>query len=143
MTTLKVFEIMLQKNSQVAVHDLVLRHLKRDKYVAVDETPVTATSPENTDAPKVGTKEEEIADDEGNQFSIAGDSSEEEDSKSKESNAAEQSESDAKTAEANEITPHRIVNFYLTLLPEDAKSSYQTGDSGYDTYLRDASRQVR
>ena len=28
------------------------------------------------------------------------------------------------------------------MLPEEAKSSYQMADSGYDTYLRDAHRQV-
>ena len=30
----------------------------------------------------------------------------------------------------------------LCMLPEEAKSSYQMADSGYDTYLRDAHRQV-
>ena len=31
---------------------------------------------------------------------------------------------------------------FLSMVPEDAKSSYQMDDSGYDTYLRDAHRQV-
>ena len=31
----------------------------------------------------------------------------------------------------------------LCMLPEEAKSSYQMADSGYDTYLRDAHRQVK
>ncbi|CAL1538772.1 unnamed protein product [Lymnaea stagnalis] len=36
---------------------------------------------------------------------------------------------------------HKVVNCFLTLLPEEAKSSYQTADSGYDMYLRDAHKQ--
>ncbi|XP_046570725.1 FHF complex subunit HOOK interacting protein 2A-like [Haliotis rubra] len=36
---------------------------------------------------------------------------------------------------------HKVVNSFLTMLPEEAKSSYQTADSGYDMYLRDATRQ--
>ncbi|XP_035824538.1 protein FAM160B1 isoform X2 [Aplysia californica] len=35
---------------------------------------------------------------------------------------------------------HKVVNCFLSLLPEEAKSSYQTADSGYDMYLRDAHR---
>uniref|UniRef100_A0ABM0M470 Protein FAM160B1-like n=1 Tax=Saccoglossus kowalevskii TaxID=10224 RepID=A0ABM0M470_SACKO len=37
---------------------------------------------------------------------------------------------------------HAVVNSYLSLVPEYAKSS-SAGDSGYDTYLRDAHRQFR
>ncbi|KAL5021660.1 hypothetical protein ScPMuIL_000815 [Solemya velum] len=36
---------------------------------------------------------------------------------------------------------HKIVNSFLSLLPEELKSSYQTVDSGYDMYLRDAHKQ--
>lgn len=32
---------------------------------------------------------------------------------------------------------------FLCLVPDEAKSSYQVEGSGYDTYLRDAHRQVR
>lgn len=32
---------------------------------------------------------------------------------------------------------------FLSLLPEQLKSSYQTADSGYDMYLRDAHKQVK
>lgn len=32
---------------------------------------------------------------------------------------------------------------FLTLLPEELKSSYQTADSGYDMYLKDAHKQVK
>ena len=31
---------------------------------------------------------------------------------------------------------------FLSLVPEELKSSYQTSDSGYDMYLRDANLQV-
>ncbi|XP_041371199.1 protein FAM160B1-like isoform X2 [Gigantopelta aegis] len=34
---------------------------------------------------------------------------------------------------------HKVVNSFLSILPEEAKSSYQTADGGYDMYLRDAS----
>ncbi|XP_053406841.1 FHF complex subunit HOOK interacting protein 2A-like isoform X2 [Mercenaria mercenaria] len=36
---------------------------------------------------------------------------------------------------------HKIVNSFLTLLPEELKSSYQTADGGYDMYLKDAHKQ--
>ncbi|KAK6174637.1 hypothetical protein SNE40_017875 [Patella caerulea] len=36
---------------------------------------------------------------------------------------------------------HKIVTSFLSLLPEEAKSSYQTADSGYDMYLKDAHKQ--
>ncbi|CAG5117910.1 unnamed protein product, partial [Candidula unifasciata] len=36
---------------------------------------------------------------------------------------------------------HKVVNCFLGLLPEEAKSSYQTPDSGYDMYIRDAHKQ--
>ncbi|BFY97831.1 hypothetical protein BsWGS_00871 [Bradybaena similaris] len=36
---------------------------------------------------------------------------------------------------------HKVVNSFLGLLPEEAKSSYQTPDSGYDMYIRDAHKQ--
>lgn len=36
---------------------------------------------------------------------------------------------------------HKVVNSFLTLLPEDLKSSYQTADGGYDMYLKDAHKQ--
>lgn len=39
--------------------------------------------------------------------------------------------------------PHSSVPSFLCLVPEEAKSSYQVEGSGYDTYLRDAHRQVR
>ncbi len=32
---------------------------------------------------------------------------------------------------------------FLCLVPDEAKSSYQVEGTGYDTYLRDAHRQVR
>ncbi|RUS80236.1 hypothetical protein EGW08_012001 [Elysia chlorotica] len=36
---------------------------------------------------------------------------------------------------------HKVVNCFLSLLPEEAKSCYQTADTGYDMYLRDAHKQ--
>ncbi|XP_075791530.1 FHF complex subunit HOOK interacting protein 2A isoform X2 [Pelodiscus sinensis] len=38
---------------------------------------------------------------------------------------------------------HKIVNSFLCLVPEEAKSSYHVEGTGYDTYLRDAHRQFR
>ncbi|CAI5775010.1 DUF5917 domain-containing protein [Podarcis lilfordi] len=37
---------------------------------------------------------------------------------------------------------HKIVNSFLCLVPDEAKSSYHVEGTGYDTYLRDAHRQV-
>ncbi|KAI4903461.1 hypothetical protein NFI96_012236 [Prochilodus magdalenae] len=38
---------------------------------------------------------------------------------------------------------HKVVNSFLCLVPDEAKSSYQVEGTGYDTYLRDAHRQFR
>ncbi|XP_034633595.1 protein FAM160B1 [Trachemys scripta elegans] len=38
---------------------------------------------------------------------------------------------------------HKIVNSFLCLVPEEAKSSYHVEGTGYDTYLRDAHRQFQ
>ncbi|KAM3835352.1 FHF complex subunit HOOK interacting protein 2A isoform 1-T2 [Vipera latastei] len=38
---------------------------------------------------------------------------------------------------------HKIVNSFLCLVPDEAKSSYHVDGTGYDTYLRDAHRQFR
>ncbi|XP_031971803.1 protein FAM160B1 isoform X2 [Corvus moneduloides] len=38
---------------------------------------------------------------------------------------------------------HKIVNSFLCLVPDEAKSSYHVEGTGYDTYLRDAHRQFR
>ncbi|KAJ8317420.1 hypothetical protein KUTeg_005324 [Tegillarca granosa] len=37
----------------------------------------------------------------------------------------------------------KIVNSFLSLLPEELKSSYQTADSGYDMYVKDANKQFK
>ncbi|KAM6347213.1 FHF complex subunit HOOK interacting protein 2A isoform 2-T2 [Alca torda] len=37
---------------------------------------------------------------------------------------------------------HKIVNSFLCLVPDEAKSSYHVEGTGYDTYLRDAHRQL-
>ncbi|XP_011670555.2 protein FAM160B1 isoform X2 [Strongylocentrotus purpuratus] len=38
---------------------------------------------------------------------------------------------------------HRVVSCFLGLIPEENKSSYLTGDTGYDMYLREAHRNFR
>ncbi|GAB1302564.1 FHF complex subunit HOOK interacting protein 2A [Apodemus speciosus] len=38
---------------------------------------------------------------------------------------------------------HKVVNSFLCLVPDEAKSSYHVEGTGYDTYLRDAHRQFR
>ncbi|KAK7925462.1 hypothetical protein WMY93_007772 [Mugilogobius chulae] len=38
---------------------------------------------------------------------------------------------------------HKIVNSFLCLVPDEAKSSYHVEGTGYDTYLRDAHRQFK
>uniref|UniRef100_UPI00358EE328 FHF complex subunit HOOK interacting protein 2A isoform X2 n=1 Tax=Myxine glutinosa TaxID=7769 RepID=UPI00358EE328 len=38
---------------------------------------------------------------------------------------------------------HKVVNSFLCIVPDEAKSSYQVEGTGYDTYLRDAHKQFR
>lgn len=40
-------------------------------------------------------------------------------------------------------SPVQFCRSFLCLVPDEAKSSYQVEGTGYDTYLRDAHRQVR
>lgn len=42
-----------------------------------------------------------------------------------------------------QMSPVQFCCSFLCLVPDEAKSSYQVEGTGYDTYLRDAHRQVR
>lgn len=46
-------------------------------------------------------------------------------------------------ADVSDDGMHRVVSCFLGLIPEENKSSYLTGDTGYDMYLREAHRNLR
>ncbi|XP_032219028.2 FHF complex subunit HOOK interacting protein 2A isoform X2 [Nematostella vectensis] len=116
--TLKLFETLIQKPSQVILENLVTRNLTSRKYY--DTTTVTngnASSNETTSSapaspmtPLTPTIDEVLG--------LPG-----------------------SVDEADRQEVERVVNSFLSLVPNEVKSSLLTGDAGYDTYLRDAHQQ--
>ncbi|KAM4637135.1 FHF complex subunit HOOK interacting protein 2A isoform 1-T1 [Discoglossus pictus] len=132
--TLRLFEHLLQKPNEHILYNLVLRNLEERNY-----TEYKPPCPEDKDlvengqiAGAVDLEEDPIFTDMSPDNML-----------SKEWLSAsppvtpEHQRTDGKT----EV--HKIVNSFLCLVPDEAKSSYQVEGTGYDTYLRDAHRQFR
>ncbi|KAI5611635.1 protein FAM160B1 isoform 1 [Silurus asotus] len=134
--TLRLFEQLLQKPCQHVLHNLVLRNIDERNYLenkAQDER-------EDREHLENGQPHDAIDLEEDPLFSDLSPDT-------KLSNpdwlscspppSTEHTKPDGKT----EV--HKIVNSFLCLVPDEAKSSYQVEGTGYDTYLRDAHRQFR
>ncbi|XP_061088434.1 protein FAM160B1 [Conger conger] len=131
--TLRLFEQLLQKPCEHVVHSLVLRSLEERSY-AENKAPEEREAVENGALPEAVDLEEDplftdLAPD--NRLS----------SPDWLSASPPQSPDHAKADGKTEV--HKIVNSFLCLVPDEAKSSYQVEGTGYDTYLRDAHRQFR
>ncbi|XP_076104685.1 FHF complex subunit HOOK interacting protein 2A-like isoform X1 [Mytilus galloprovincialis] len=118
LASLKLFDMLLQKDNEFIIYNLVLRNLIGRDYYTEDTVMVKVEDSR--------TKEE----------SQSSDSTSE-----KSSPLSSTSSSPVPSTSRNRIEVHKIVNSYFSLLPEDLKSSYQTADSGYDMYLKDAHKQ--
>ncbi|XP_056005597.1 FHF complex subunit HOOK interacting protein 2A-like isoform X2 [Ostrea edulis] len=117
--TLKLFDTLLQKNDEHIIHNLVLRNLLGRTYYRPSS--------------QILCNEE----DKGENSRASNGISEMEETATAVSEKPDLNRSSSRT----EV--HKIVNCFLSLLPEQLKSSYQTADSGYDMYLRDAHKQYR
>ncbi|XP_029106361.1 FHF complex subunit HOOK interacting protein 2A isoform X1 [Scleropages formosus] len=131
--TLRLFEHLLQKPCEHVVYSLVLRNLEERCYQEnkpQEEKEVL----ENGQLPEaVDLEEDPLFTDlsPGNRLSGS----------DWLSASPPRSPDHAKPDGKTEV--HKIVNSFLCLVPDEAKSSYQVEGSGYDTYLRDAHRQFR
>lgn len=132
--TLRLFEHLLQKPSEHILYNLVLRNLEERNY-----TEYKPPCPEDKDivengqiAGAVDLEEDPIFTDMSPENTLS-----KEWLSSSPPVTPDHQKNDGKT----EV--HKIVNSFLCLVPDEAKSSYHVEGTGYDTYLRDAHRQFR
>lgn len=132
--TLRLFEQLIQKPDQHILHSLVLRGLEERNYL--ENKPQEEREPLENGQPHDAVDLEEdplFGDDVSPDSRLSGSDW----LSSSPPQSPDHSKSDGKT----EV--HKIVNSFLCLVPDEAKSSYQVEGTGYDTYLRDAHRQFR
>ncbi|KAI1887217.1 hypothetical protein AGOR_G00203900 [Albula goreensis] len=131
--TLRLFEQLLQKPCEHVVHNLVLRSLEERSY-AENKAPEEREAVENGTLPEaVDLEEDPLFTDLSPDNRLS--------SPDWLSASPPQSPDHAKPDGKTEV--HKIVNSFLCLVPDEAKSSYHVEGTGYDTYLRDAHRQFR
>ncbi|XP_078079380.1 FHF complex subunit HOOK interacting protein 2A [Mustelus asterias] len=133
--TLRMFEHLLQKPNEHIIYSMVLRNLEERNYV--ENKPACQEDKDIVEngqiAGAVDLEEDPLFTDLSPDNRLLG------------SNwltaspppTPDHTKSDGKT----EV--HKIVNSFLCLVPDEAKSSYYVEGTGYDTYLRDAHRQFR
>ncbi|XP_077114037.1 FHF complex subunit HOOK interacting protein 2A [Ranitomeya variabilis] len=132
--TLRLFEHLLQKPNEHILYNLILRNLEERNYTeykppCLEDRDIV----ENGQIPgAVDLEEDPIFTD------ISPDSA-----LSKEWLSASPPITPDHQRTDGKTEVHKIVNSFLCLVPDEAKSSYQVEGSGYDTYLRDAHRQFR
>nr|XP_057913942.1 protein FAM160B1 [Doryrhamphus excisus] len=132
--TLRLFEQLIQKPDQHILHSLVLRNLEERNYL--ENKPPEEREPIENGQPHDSVDLEEdplFGDDLSPDSRLSG--------SDWLSTSPSQSPDHSKSEGKTEV--HKIVNSFLCLVPDEAKSSYQVEGSGYDTYLRDAHRQFR
>ncbi|KAM8852213.1 FHF complex subunit HOOK interacting protein 2A [Synchiropus picturatus] len=132
--TLRLFEQLIQKPDQHILHSLVLRNLEERNYL--ENKPQEEREPLENGQPHDAVDLEEDP--------LFGDDLSPENKLSSSdwlSASPPQSPDHMKSEGKTEV--HKIVNSFLCLVPDEAKSSYQVEGTGYDTYLRDAHRQFR
>ncbi|XP_038179665.1 protein FAM160B1 [Arvicola amphibius] len=132
--TLRMFEHLLQKPNEHILYNLVLRNLEERNY-----TEYRPLCPEDKDAVENGLVAGAVDLEEDPLFTdISPDNIlPNQEWISSPHASPDHPKNDGKT----EV--HKIVNSFLCLVPDEAKSSYHVEGTGYDTYLRDAHRQFR
>ncbi|XP_067393044.1 FHF complex subunit HOOK interacting protein 2A isoform X2 [Emydura macquarii macquarii] len=131
--TLRMFEHLLQKPNEHILYNLVLRNLEERNY-----TEYKPPCQEDKDVVENGQIAGAVDLEEDPLFTdLSPDNTllNQEWLSASPPVSPEHSKNDGKT----EV--HKIVNSFLCLVPEEAKSSYHVEGTGYDTYLRDAHRQ--
>uniref|UniRef100_A0A8C9ZM95 FHF complex subunit HOOK interacting protein 2 n=1 Tax=Sander lucioperca TaxID=283035 RepID=A0A8C9ZM95_SANLU len=132
--TLRLFEHLIQKPSQHILHSLLLRSLEERNYL--ENKPQEEREPLENGQPHDAVDLEEdplFGDDLSPDSRLSG--------SDWLSSSPPQSPDHSKCDGKTEV--HKIVNSFLCLVPDEAKSSYHVEGTGYDTYLRDAHRQFR
>ncbi|XP_027740653.1 protein FAM160B1 isoform X1 [Empidonax traillii] len=133
--TLRMFEHLLQKPNEHILYNLVLRNLEERNYM--EYKPLSQEDKDVVEngqiAGAVDLEEDPLFTD----LSPDNTLSAQEWLSVSPSVSPEHPKNDGKT----EV--HKIVNSFLCLVPDEAKSSYHVEGTGYDTYLRDAHRQFR
>ncbi|XP_034040221.1 protein FAM160B1 isoform X2 [Thalassophryne amazonica] len=132
--TLRLFEQLIQKPDPHILHSLVLRGLEERNYL--ENKPQEEREPLENGQPHDAIDLEEdplFGDDLSPDSRLSGSNW----VSSSPQPSPDHSKADGKT----EV--HKIVNSFLCLVPDEAKSSYHVEGMGYDTYLRDAHRQFR
>ncbi|XP_076018668.1 FHF complex subunit HOOK interacting protein 2A [Genypterus blacodes] len=132
--TLRLFEQLIQKPSQHVLHSLVLRNLEERNYL--ENKPQEEREPLENGQPHDAVDLEEdplFGDDLSPDSRLSG--------SDWFSSSPQPSPDHTKSEGKTEV--HKIVNSFLCLVPDEAKSSYQVEGTGYDTYLRDAHRQFK
>uniref|UniRef100_A0A4W5LSM3 FHF complex subunit HOOK interacting protein 2 n=1 Tax=Hucho hucho TaxID=62062 RepID=A0A4W5LSM3_9TELE len=127
--TLRLFEHLIQKPNQHILQSLMLRSLEERNYLE--------NKPQEEREPVENGQDLEEDPLFGDDFSPENKLS----SPDWLSNSATHSPYHAKPDGKTEV--HKIVNSFLCLVPDEAKSSSHVEGTGYDTYLRDAHRQFR
>uniref|UniRef100_A0A4W5JV24 FHF complex subunit HOOK interacting protein 2 n=1 Tax=Hucho hucho TaxID=62062 RepID=A0A4W5JV24_9TELE len=120
--TLRLFEHLIQKPNQHILQSLVLRSLEERNYLESkpqENEPLENSQPHDT----VDLEEDPLSRPDWL------------------SNSSTHSPNHAKPDGKTEV--HKIVNSFLCLVHDEAKSSSHVEGTGYDTYLRDAHRQFR
>ncbi|XP_003223534.2 FHF complex subunit HOOK interacting protein 2A isoform X2 [Anolis carolinensis] len=133
--TLRMFEHLLQKPDEHILYNLVLRNLEERNY-----TEYKPPCQEDKDVVENGQIAGAVDLEEDPLFTDLSPNtmlSNQEWLSASPSASPDHSKNDGKT----EV--HKIVNSFLCLVPDEAKSSYHVEGTGYDTYLRDAHRQFR
>uniref|UniRef100_A0A674DSC7 FHF complex subunit HOOK interacting protein 2 n=1 Tax=Salmo trutta TaxID=8032 RepID=A0A674DSC7_SALTR len=132
--TLRLFEHLIQKPNQHILHSLMLRSLEERNYL--ENKPQEEREPVENGQPHdfIDLEEDPLF---GDDFSPENRLS----SPDWLSNSPTHSPYHAKPDGKTEV--HKIVNSFLCLVPDEAKSSSHVEGTGYDTYLRDAHRQFR
>ncbi|CAL8258312.1 unnamed protein product [Lota lota] len=130
--TLRLFEQLIQKPSQHILFSLLLRSLGERNYL--ENKPQDEPLENGLAHDAVDLEEDPLF---GDDPSVDGRLSGSDWLSPSPSQSPDHGKTDGKT----EV--HKIVNSFLCLVPDEAKSSYHVEGTGYDTYLRDAHRQFR
>uniref|UniRef100_A0A665WU96 Family with sequence similarity 160 member B1 n=1 Tax=Echeneis naucrates TaxID=173247 RepID=A0A665WU96_ECHNA len=132
--TLRLFEQLIQKPNQHILHSLVLRNLEERNYLENKPQDERETMENGQPHDAVDLEEDPLfGDDLSPESRLLG--------SDWLSSSPQQSPDHLKSDGKTEV--HKIVNSFLCLVPDEAKSSYHVEGTGYDTYLRDAHRQFR
>uniref|UniRef100_A0A8C6XEU8 FHF complex subunit HOOK interacting protein 2A n=1 Tax=Naja naja TaxID=35670 RepID=A0A8C6XEU8_NAJNA len=131
--TLRMFEHLLQKPDEHILYNLVLRNLEERNY-----TEYKPPCQEDKDMVENGQIPVDLEED-----PLFTDLSSDTILSNQEWLSASPPTSPDHPKNDGKTEVHKIVNSFLCLVPDEAKSSYHVEGTGYDTYLRDAHRQFR